>query len=669
MSEWDKLAVENLVEIGAIDPDMAVRISMFPWVSDGVTAWEFSAISVFNALARGNYRFAQAVLDLWWVPGDMPTVEVVAIQDLGRIAGSDIVMAWQAIGQPFMEPPFRQRDQYAIQSLSWMAEDPPGVTRGADRLELLERQPWFNDGIDDQEAALLYALGQSKREFEHALIDTHYVVSRPVALPLAGDIELVVIRHTPFPVDDHTFQAMEDGVRLVEKFVGAPFPVTDVMLLLTEPDIWNVGGGKSVISVAGGHEGSYIDALILMNNWESGPTASAIYHELAHHYHLRGPQWLREGVASFLEAYAISETTGESLAGRLANLEARECSKASLQQLIDGSGGSGCDYTLGERFVLGMYLALGKQPVAAAIRDMHEQSMRTVYLDEETIFHAFQSNVPSDKQEDFRTAYRSYHGGPLADQVITEAEDLQSLMALYNSAGGQSWKNNGYWSTVAPIGNWYGVATESRGRVRRLELADNQLSGSIPAQLGNLSDLNVLRLQVNSLSGRIPPELGNLSNLMVLNLEGNELSGEIPSDLAGMRSLLAFNLGNNQLTGSIPPALAGIGGLKQLVLENNQLSGPIPLELERLSQLELLALDGNRLTGTIPPELGSIATLRTLDLADNLLTGHIPPELAQLPGLDFLTLSGNLLTGCIPSALSGVRINDLDELGLPYCTQ
>ena len=267
-------------------------------------------------------------------------------------------------------------------------------------------------------------------------MDTHYVEVVPVALPLAGDVELVVVSHTPFPATDHTFQAMEERARAIEGFTGEPFPVTDVILLLTEPDIWKAGAGKLIGGVSGGHDGSYLDALMLLNNWESGPSSNAIYHELAHHYYLHGPQRLKEGLANFLEAYTLAQIAGEGLEGRLTQLQAVDCGREDIQQHIDRYGGGNCDYHLGEQFILGMYLTLGREPVAAAIRDLHAQSMRSVYLNEETIFHAFHSNVPAYLEEAFRSVYLRYHGGPLAEPVHTEAQDLQALIALYNSTSG-----------------------------------------------------------------------------------------------------------------------------------------------------------------------------------------------------------------------------------------
>ena len=71
-----------------------------------------------------------------------------------------------------------------------------------------------------------------------------------------------------------------------------------------------------------------------------------------------------------------------------------------------------------------------------------------------------------------------------------------------------------------------------------MELSYNQLSGSIPPELGNLSGLIILDIGGNQLSGSIPLELGNLTRLNVLWLQDNQLSGDVPSALANLTNLL-----------------------------------------------------------------------------------------------------------------------------------
>ena len=114
------------------------------------------------------------------------------------------------------------------------------------------------------------------------------------------------------------------------------------------------------------------------------------------------------------------------------------------------------------------------------------------------------------------------------------------------------------WLTDAPLGEWYGVTTNDTGRVTVLFLANNELSGEIPSELGNLTNLETLSLWDNELRGEIPVELGVLANLKVLYLNNNELSGEIPSGLGNLTNLTTLALPNNELSGEIPSELGNL---------------------------------------------------------------------------------------------------------------
>jgi hypothetical protein len=275
-------------------------------------------------------------------------------------------------------------------------------------------------------------------------------------------------------------------------------------------------------------------------------------------------------------------------------------------------------------------------------------------------------------------------------QAAVPAEERAALIAFYNTANGDGWKDNSGWKTP-PLdtdgfampgteNDWYGIKVEN-DHVTSISMIDNGLSGTIAPELGSLGNLEVLNLYINGLSGSIPPELGNLTNVVQLYLANNRLTGSIPPELGNMTSLTwlclycnlltgsippefenlhnlsEFSVSSNQLTGGIPPELGNLSNLGLLILHHNQLSGSIPIHLGKLSNLGQLMLGNNQLSGGIPSELGNLSKLNNLQLQENQLSGGIPSELGNLTQLITLYLDGNMLTGSIPSTL--VNLTDL----------
>ncbi|MYD36029.1 MAG: PQQ-binding-like beta-propeller repeat protein [Dehalococcoidia bacterium] len=288
--------------------------------------------------------------------------------------------------------------------------------------------------------------------------------------------------------------------------------------------------------------------------------------------------------------------------------------------------------------------------------------------------------------------------------------DKAVLTAFYHATGGPNWTSSTNWTTDAPLNDWEGVSAHAGGYVTTLSLPNNRLSGELPPELGNLTNLEALYLNGNQLIGEIPPELSNLTSLRWIRLNQNQLSGEIPPELGNLTNLEQLNLSNNRLGGEVPPELWDLSFLDWLHLNGNLLHGCIPTEVysvyprinsatglrvcirqerealvalyhatdgpnwtERTNWLSeaplskwhgvttdangrvtMLNLADNGLNGTLPGELRGLSELQSLILSSNRLGGEIPPDLGSLSSLGVLDLNGNQLDGEIPPELLGL---------------
>ena len=254
-------------------------------------------------------------------------------------------------------------------------------------------------------------------------------------------------------------------------------------------------------------------------------------------------------------------------------------------------------------------------------------------------------------------------GVPRACPDNIQISDCQTLLAARDHLVGSGTPLN--WAIGLPIQEWTGIQVHrDTQRLTHVNLSIQGLSGTIPGELGSLSELTSLWLQDNRLTGAIPPQLGSLTKLQSLLLGSNELTGSIPGELGSLSELRSLWLPANRLTGAIPPQLGSLTKLRSLQLGSNRLTGNIPAEMGSLTNLRSLSLWGNELTGTLPPELGRLSNLRGLFLNHTRLTGAVPAELGDLNNLGQLWLHSNELTGTIPAELgqlSNLRVLLLDS--------
>eukprot|EP01018_Ginkgo_biloba_P014151 Gb_19925 [translate_table: standard] len=221
----------------------------------------------------------------------------------------------------------------------------------------------------------------------------------------------------------------------------------------------------------------------------------------------------------------------------------------------------------------------------------------------------------------------------------------------------------GTYNFAAPVCLWQGVVCDSQQtHILRLTITGAGLTGPIPENsIGKLTSLEFLDLDNNSIT-ELSSDMWGLSNLRYLSLSNNNLSGSLPNNIGNFGALNRLDLSENKLSGAIPPALSSLTGLHFLNLSHNLFNGSIPQQIFSCKSLVQLDLSSNKLTGAIPQGLGQLLPeLRTLSLADNELGGQANDfNFSQVPSISYLNLSSNMFTGSLQSFTNRASFEILD---------
>lgn len=240
--------------------------------------------------------------------------------------------------------------------------------------------------------------------------------------------------------------------------------------------------------------------------------------------------------------------------------------------------------------------------------------------------------------------------------------------------------------------------------VTSINLDSQSLTGSLPSELNQLTQLKTLAIQKNQLSGALP-SLANLTNLQEIYIDSNNFTSvpstfltgltslqvlslsdnlnlqpwTIPNELTQSASLVTLYASNANIMGSIPDIFDSFANLQNLRLSYNNLTGSLPSSfsgseiqnlwlnnqkiglsgtidlLGSMTQLSQVWLHANAFTGPIP-DLSKCQNIFDLQLRDNQFTGVLPASLVSLPKLVNISLQNNKLQGPLPEFQSGVEV-------------
>ncbi len=224
----------------------------------------------------------------------------------------------------------------------------------------------------------------------------------------------------------------------------------------------------------------------------------------------------------------------------------------------------------------------------------------------------------------------------VAQKSGVSQQDYDALVAFYNATDGVNWMGiDNNWFTTDDVATWSGITVEN-GRVTKIQLKELRIKGTLPPEIGNLSELielsiigqavNIYRsdiqrtdmdffMHTQKLHGEIPKEIGKLKKLKFLTLSYGYLQGSIPDEISELANLEIINLSYNYLSGNIPAKLFELDKLNTINLSNNKLSGKIPSTIKSLTNLKELNIGNNYFEYL--PNLKENKKLENLNIGNN----------------------------------------------------
>jgi hypothetical protein len=216
-----------------------------------------------------------------------------------------------------------------------------------------------------------------------------------------------------------------------------------------------------------------------------------------------------------------------------------------------------------------------------------------------------------------------------------------------------------------------------------LDWREQDLTGTIPTAIGQLTAAQVLIIFGNTLRGTLPKEIGRLVNCIYLWANNNAFTGTIPPEIGGMTALQGMALFNNKLTGSLPPEISKMTKLKELNMYVNKLIGTIPRELGEMVALTRLYVWQRdvvffvffseiarcsspfvsitlQYTCSLPNPRSALCVIRYLN--NNKFTGPIPGAVTKLVSLLQLRLSPN---AGLCRRIDGVLVTNMCDTASP----
>ncbi|MGL5014630.1 MAG: leucine-rich repeat domain-containing protein [Bacteroidales bacterium] len=262
-----------------------------------------------------------------------------------------------------------------------------------------------------------------------------------------------------------------------------------------------------------------------------------------------------------------------------------------------------------------------------------------------------------------------------AVRIESRLQDSLSLVAIYKATTGHNWygdsrSNEFPWDLAKSLEEWAGIETELINGERRVtEINLNRVSGmkgSIPNDIGYISELKSLQLAADELIGELPRHITLLSKLKTLYVsaaQSSNLKWEMTEDYKAMSNLESLTISNiepNSILTNPLNVIYQLSSIKELTLVLPYISGSMQSGISNLENLEKLELRMPNINA-LPSDMGDLKKLKTLNLATQKVSS-LPASISNWKTLEELIISNMRSSLVLPSDFK--ELVNLTTLGL-----
>ncbi|CUG88591.1 GP46-like surface antigen, putative [Bodo saltans] len=278
---------------------------------------------------------------------------------------------------------------------------------------------------------------------------------------------------------------------------------------------------------------------------------------------------------------------------------------------------------------------------------------------------------------------------------------LPELQVFYDAMNGPQWQTK--WDLSDPDApcTFSGVICDGSD-VTIINLAQQGLSGQLPAAIANLTKLIRFNVSLNSVTGTLPPDYAAWASISEFLVDSNSITGALPPEYSAWGRMSRFYCGRNNISGTLPVSYSNwsiirefdvqynrakwhaANGVRQLddhfilhaqqqshfvhtstavqpvgcrylffSLQDCDIYGSLPPSYSKWTSVSTFTLKNSRISGTLPPEYGAWIGIRLFVISYSSLSGTIPSTYNHWPYVTTIDLSNNLITGTIPNNIWG----------------